>query len=814
MILKKIFLLLPAVFLAILLFSFQRLARHPEFLEESLVTGLEEKLGADLSLGETKLVFTPFPELHAREVRLESATDAFPPVTAGKVKFSFQGLPLLWGRVRLSGFRMENATGHLWKIPVEKVDFKIQGLSPNGWAPFEWKGALRGGEAGGLQALQGKGSLRFKNPSGNGIRDFGLKMEASLLHFSLAELAEGGTLKYFPKGFSGELEVKLRVEKERGANVLRGEIKLLAEGLKIGATSGLSLTGNGSLLWDLKNHSFELQQVSLESPFGRLDGRSLFNVETGEIGEVRLTGRKIVLEELVRNFPKLFEALPVEFGFSGLSDFDVSLRGTLEYLGLHGNFNFTPAVLTFGRVFSKPKDFPLGVHFDFLLKKGNLLGGDFSLRIRQTTVKGSLVDVDFKTGEGELTLITNKFDLEGWNQLVIPFSGCTLQGAAKVLVNWKGNLTDLNRAQKMLNLTLEDVTLLSPSGRGLRNAHLYLDTSPLSFQLRDTRFEVKNSPVEMEAEITTPAETPKPTVTLRSSHLEIFSLVEEIRELATLLKVPPVWLQKVSSTETLLKGFLPASTVLEDFELKIRPGPDKLLLENLEFRAFDGTFKFHGERDWPSENPNFWFEVNSDRVRLARYFEEQDPKGKIFEGNLFFNGRFQGTGRTLAEISTILSGQGSVSITNGEWFGLDLAKPLGALRAREGKTLFQDFSNRTSGSTPFSDLTSRWTYGQGKFETKDNIINTGDFWVEGEGNLALDRTLNARLSLYLSDPETRRFLKSWGPTVMSDGKLLGPLPLLLVGSLSQPEVRTDETLLGPFLEAVDSRRFRKILREP
>ena len=160
MILKKTFLLLPAVFLflAFLLFSFQRLARHPDFLEESLVSSLEEKLGADLSLGETKLVFAPFPELHAREVRLESATDAFPPVTAGKVRFSFQGFPLLWGRVRLSGLRMENASGHLWKIPVEKVDFKIQGLSPNGWAPFEWKGALRGGgEVASPQVLQGKG---------------------------------------------------------------------------------------------------------------------------------------------------------------------------------------------------------------------------------------------------------------------------------------------------------------------------------------------------------------------------------------------------------------------------------------------------------------------------------------------------------------------------------------------------------------------------------------------------------------------------------------------------------------------------------
>lgn len=807
---KKIFLLLLAAPLAFLLFSFQRLARHPEFLEESLVSVLEEKLGASLSLGETKLVFLPFPELYARQVRLESATDAFPPVTAEKVKFSFQGFPLLRGRVRLSGFQMENASGHLWKIPVERVNFKIQRLSPNGWAPFEWKGAVRGSP----QALQGKGSLSFKNPSRDWIRDLGLKMEASLLHFSLAEMENGSSLKYFPKGSSGSLEAKLRVEKEKGTNVLRGEVKLLGQEMKIGSAPGFSFSGNGSLLWDLKNHSFELQQVSLESPFGRLDGRSLFNVETGEIGEVRLTGRKVALEELIRNFPELSRALPVELGFSGLSDFDVSLRGTLEYLGLHGNCNFTPAVLTFGQVFSKPKDFPLGIHFDFLLKKGSLLGGDFSLRIRQTTVKGSLVDMDLKTGEGELTLITNKFDLEGWNQLVIPFSGCTLQGAAKILVNWKGKLTDLNQAQKMLNLTLENATLLSPSGRGFRNTRLYLDTSPLSFRLRDTRFEVRNSPIELEAEITTPAETPKPTVTLLSPRLEIFTLREELSELASLLRIPPAWIQKASSAEALLKGFLPASTVLEDFKLKIRPESGKLLLESLQFRAFDGTFELHGERDGPLENPNFSFEVHADRASLARYFEGQDPEAKIFEGNLFFNGRFQGTGRTLSEISTGLSGQGAVSITNGEWLRLDLAKPLGAIEAREGKILFPDFSNQTSGSTPFHDLTLNWTYGRGKFETKNGLIHTNDFWVEGEGNLALDRTLNARLSLYLSDSETRKFLKSWGPTVMSDGKLLGPLPLLLVGSLSQPEVRTDETLLGPFLEAVGSRRFRKILREP
>jgi hypothetical protein len=513
--------------------------------------------------------------------------------------------------------------------------------------------------------------------------------------------------------------------------------------------------------------------------------------------------------------------LPTEVGFSGESEFVLSLQGTWDYLSLHGSWDLTPAVLTYGKFFSKPKDFPMGITCDLILKAGSFLSGDFSVRIHETTTKGALVGLDPKTGIGELTLLTNKFALKGWETLLTPFAGYEISGFAKILTHWKGVLNEINKTDKMLNLTLEDAALVSSTGRGIRGVKALLDMSSLSLRLKDTSFEIGGSPVQVEAEIYNLRENPQGGVQITSARLDPFALLDNLKALTPLfpLQGSPGYpnLEKararLAKMEKTLQRFFPNALVLEEVWLDLKVGPGKLALENLSFQALEGNFRLRGQTEWPSEKPNFWLEAELDKMSLARYFEGIGRPEKILEGNLFFKGRFQGQGLKSDEISENLTGEGTLAIANGDWRSLDLMGPLGKLDVfqRGGATppLLPAMP-----STPFHDLKAGWRFGKGKFDTDDFLLNSEYLWVEGRGNLTLEGIFNSRLEVYLSKPLTAQVLDSWGMREKQEGRQLGPLPFLLLGKFSQAEVRADDQRMKTFLEAVRARKFRKILHKP
>ena len=108
-------------------------------------------------------------------------------------------------------------------------------------------------------------------------------------------------------------------------------------------------------------------------------------------------------------------------GFSGQSNLDLSLNGTLDHLSIHANWDLTPTLLTYARFFSKPKDIPLNVDLDLLLKDQEILSGDFSVRLKDTTLKGNLKGFDLASREGQWNFITNKFSLASWEPMIPPF---------------------------------------------------------------------------------------------------------------------------------------------------------------------------------------------------------------------------------------------------------------------------------------------------------------------------------------------------------------------------------------------------------
>jgi len=794
--LKPLFLFLFFGFITLSFFAAFRLVKTPRHFENSLVAQIEEHLGANLSFEKEDIVFSPFPALRIKQPRLESVTEGFPSLKAEEARFSFQFFPLLWGQAKISGFQIRKGEGIFGGIPLRNLDFKVKGLHAGEMASFQVKVS----DPTGKEIIRGKGKLNFPDSGENLWDRLGLTGDFTIKGLSLEK-------NFSSLNLGGELAGKIHLEKKNGKNVIAAETHFSSKNFRYGSSLPFSLTSEIKLVWDKAAHSVEISEISAQAPFGEVGGRGMMNSETGEMGEVRLTAHRVISEELVRHFPGLQSALPTAVGFSGPSELDISLLGTWDYLTFHLNGNLTPVVLTYGKIFSKPKDFPMSLTSDLLLKKGSVLSGDFSLRTGQTTIKGAFVNLDLKSGVGEITLITNKFDLIGWETLLIPFAHYEISGAAKILFHAKGDLTHLDKTDRTLNLTLEHTTLLSPDGRGIRQASGLLDLSSLSLRVKDTSFELGNSPIRVEMEIFNWGTNPQGIAKITSPHLDPFAVLENLKMLAPFV----VSAGKRGMFNQLEEGayqFFPKSFVLEKLEIGLKAQSGKIAIEHMDFEALDGNFHLRGETEWPAEKPNFSFETELEHVHLAKYFEQMGQSEKILDGNLFFKGKFQGQGIKSEEISNRLSGEGTLSITNGDWRSVDLMKAVSSLES------FGSLQTYATGSTLFHDLKAGWKFSKSKFETDDLLLISDHLWVEGKGNLSLEGQLNSRFEIYFSEPLTAKILDSWNASERASGKQLGPFPFLLIGHLQKTEMKPDEKSMGSFLEAVRNRRFRRILHAP
>jgi hypothetical protein len=326
--------------------------------------------------------------------------------------------------------------------------------------------------------------------------------------------------------------------------------------------------------------------------------------------------------------------------------------------------------------------------------------------------------------------------------------------------------------------------------------------------VKNTSFEIDGSLVELDGEIYNYQETPQGNFRASSPRLNPFELITTLKQFNALFRaqggrIP--WRR----WERTLPQFFPRTVALEQFVCSVKANQGKLTLETAAFRTLDGSAELRGEVEWPAEKPRFWITLQVDRASLAKYFEALAPGKEILEGNLFYQGRFEGEGGGREAIMKSLTGQGFVSVTNGEWHSFNLSSSVRSFEPFEAL-----IPQGASDGTPFYDLKVAWSYKEGKFETGHLVLHSDDFWVEGEGNLSLDGILNTRLGVYLSKELTRKILESWGEADEAKEKQLGPIPFLLVGNLMEPRLSSDERQLEGFMEEVRSRKLRKILHEP
>ncbi len=782
---------------------------NPQTVQKELIRSIETVTENPVTFSQTKMVYFPRPAVWFQDFIADWSGQREMHLEAKSLKIRLRILPLLFRQIKMGGFEVQagRLTGTLGT--VENVRFRLR--------PVPWQGSvIRFDMEGNLspisKAFAAKGLFSYDASKEITWNAAGLEGNLSLRDFNVREL--GVWLKPLPiriENGQAVCEIKFSKQKENAFLQLSGQAGLDSFVYQVQSEDKISLSPSIKLgfifdfKWNPFTEEFVIESSRLDSPIGALEAKGEGSFSTGQIQEIRVWGTQVALEEIPQYWIPLKKVIPSNFGFSGISNFEISLSDSWNHLSLHASWDLTPAILTYTHYFSKPKDFPLQAAFDLLLKGKQTLSGDFSLRFPEMTLKGTVKEFDVPARKGQINMITNKFPLKGWESTLIPLQNYVLDGQAKILGNWEGDFNDPKNLKTILNLTLDDARFQAANGSVISDVNLSLDYGTMGAGLKQARFTIGESVFQAEASVYHPFENPAAEAKISASQLKPSKVISILQEWAA------GWLDPASA-QTLegIKGALQNPVLtrepIERFETELQYEKGKWMISRLVSEIYGGKLVLQGEADHGTESSGYKFDAQVDRVSLARVFAEGDQKESPLEGNLFLKGHFEGVKGKEQNWLDVSAGEGSLILTNGQFRAFDL---MGAVsKLPELKAL----GPHVTGGTPFDDIHSAFSLKEKKVTMSPLTFVSPKLSAEGSGGVGLDGVLNYRLNVFLSGPLTKEIMEPlFGQGISNDGKQLGPISFLLSGRFATPEIQPDPELLPKFSEQFSKKKTQKVL---
>ncbi|MBI4388464.1 MAG: hypothetical protein HY582_05425, partial [Candidatus Omnitrophica bacterium] len=557
--------------------------------------------------------------------------------------------------------------------------------------------------------------------------------------------------------------------------------------------------------------------IQLVTPFATVQGKGGVDLVNQKLEGVQLNADAILLDDLPKYFLALARVLPLNLGFSGEAKADLLLQGGWEQLEVGAKIDLSKALLTYSRYFNKPKSTPLLITTDeFTVKRAREFDGGVDITLADAKFKGSLVKFDIISKVGEATFVTNLIPLAGAQTYLPTFTGYEFTGSAKFFANGKGDFQNPGKMVFMYHTALDDVSARAGENPPLfQNLNGAIDGGPLDVETKDIRFDFGNTHFSVQIKMFFYEK--KLYVVIQSPALDLRNFVlqfEKVFQVLALSKDLVDW-EKLEQT---VANLVQPSVNLENFTLGVVKEGEKLRIENLSFDVYGGRVAMTGWIDFSSSEPppapsdsqgavnppppvvepayEFRFEIQN--VSLARMLR-RDIAVPV-EGNLFSVVHVSGKGFSKEAVQTQLKGEGSVSITNGEFRTFDIVGSLGQVAELVGLGQF------ISGTTRFHDMKAEFQIANGKVTTDHIFLYSNDFDIDASGEADFDGNLNFRLDTVLSNALSRKIDRR-----LNDTDRLGPIPLLLTGKIDSPSLRPDPSLIQDFLRNLIERQLGKIL---
>lgn len=802
----------------ILYYSILFFSAKPQNIERDITHSLETITSGTLKFEHFSLSYFPTLRPSFEKVSLEGKDPVPFTLKADKVWFAFEFWGFLFGKANLS--RMEIDGGEL-RIPTPSpADFEtLDLLNTRIRAKMKSFKEIHADLQGDLEGVSRSLSAQL---------NLGMDPEKKL-SWNTSWFNGDITVKDFPLGpFQNSFFASKNIEFKQGTfgGIFHIDKKDREPWLRVDGTSDLTqliyesknetskltsptIDSHANFIWEWNplEEQLAIKNLGMTSPLGRIQAGGRFFMATRELKDVRIRISDMRLESLVQYYPSFKEAVPFNLGFSGLSEIEMSSEGTLDHLSLHANWDLNSTLLNYGEYFSKPKDMPLSLTFDAILKDSSNLSGDFSVKLQEAGIKGTITDLNFKNGEGQLNILTNKFKISSWAPLLPSLKDYQMEGDIKILANMTGNLLQRpNEVKTMLNLTLEK-TKLTKGGKSLSNIFLALDYSPLLLEVKEAQVQAEGeSPILFSALIYDPLTAPHAKVAVNSAEFDparFFSALESLTGSA----LPKGWRTFIDRTRRILNRVLPEGQKVRTFVMELENKNNELIVPKLQMEAYEGELRFNGSSQL--EGDNAWkAEGEIDHLNLAKFYAREKNKKAAINGNFFLKGTLEGNKMDPDHWRDGLKGQGTFSATNGEFTTFSILKTAAEVQG------LGILINRSPETTPFDDLRAEFRVEEGKIRTDKVDFLSRDVQANAEGEINLEGFLNYRIQGYLSWELAKDILSPLvGEKMMgTQEKSFGPIPLLLSGDLSQPELKTDPSKLAELTDNLAKQKVQKVLR--
>ncbi len=785
-------------------------------VEEKIVKNIEHGTEGVMSFHHSDLRYFPFLGITFYDVELNSNLFNKNVLKSKKVALRFDLFDMLRGKLGISKMQVDDANLVLgsqseWidDVEISNVNLTISRISSRIAMEVKFEGDFEGMR----DSLSGE--IKFEIPS---MEDWSWQGMTLTGHLDLKQLelnvlqknilpklpikiTEGGASSSLQiQKYADEVKVKLMGQVEMNSFVYQ-----YGSNDSVLVSPALNLEFDYDAFYDVTIEELYIQRSQIKSPMGSGEASGAVFLGTGEIQDFRFALTDFLLEGVPQYWIPIRELIPINFGFSGAGNIDVSLQGALDHLAINANVDLTPSNLTYARYFSKPKNVPLTSTVDLLLEDGEVLSGDFSIKFRDATAKGNLKDYNFKVGKGQMNLLTNKFELSSWDQYILPLQNYDLKGGVKIFTNWEGNLFDFSELDKVFNLTFEDATIGRKGGRAINDLSLAIDFGEMSIDATKANFTISDSPVEMIFSVFNLSENPILEGTMKSENFSPVDIVETIKDLSLdwIGDKPKNFLEEMIQV---LSQIFPKDIRTESISTDFKFRDNAWEIPNLKMSAYGGKLSLKGSINTSGLRPSYEASIDVNKWQLGKYLIRDGYDKGIAAGNLFLNMKLHEEVNEGGKWFDQVQGQGEFLITDGVLYNFDLLSEIGQISE------FQNFLAFASGSTSFSDLRAAFTIQNGKIETDNLVVISPEVLIEAKGEITFEEILNYRMDVYLSENLTYELMMTYLENMGSvEGKQFGPIPFLLSGKAENPEIQTDPEQFPLLISYLEKRNTNKIL---
>jgi uncharacterized protein involved in outer membrane biogenesis len=519
--------------------------------------------------------------------------------------------------------------------------------------------------------------------------------------------------------------------------------------------------------------------------------------------------------------PAVKAALPKDADVSGIVTVkNLRLKGTLKKLALKGALDGTDATVNFGNTLRKTAGIPLTVAAEAQF-------GDGLFRLGQTKMKLHTMELSGKGDIGlgnaamlNLSLVSNRFSLDGWEKIVPLLQDYQLSGNVEVQATTiQGSLGKGETPKIQGTLALSGVSAKPPQfPKPIKDLDTRIDFTGQRAMLKDTTLSLGNSRIRLAAEI----ERFSPlALTYKLSTPEIWpadfqAALPEERKADVLRNLSSEGMVGAKDGAFTFRGKL-ASAQGTLYKINYRDLGTNLVVENkiasirnLRVNALSGSLQADGEYAFNNPSPRFSLVSKAQGLDLRELYRSWDPKGsRDIQGRLNADMKVSGSGKEWIEIKPSLRGQGQAEVLQGALLDFNIAdNVLSSITGIPGLTSFINPQVRKKYSetfeakdTEFKELKGLFNLADSRMNVKDLRIAAADYTVQGNGWVDFDKRADFQSVLILSQRLSADLGRSAREvTYMFNNQNQVEVPFTLSGTLPKLKARPDAGHIGKMVQ--------------